>query len=172
MAQSHRLPIICTGAALALATAGGFPFTANAQSQEDIVRLTEALKKVEARVAALEAENRHVKKEAAAARAEAEALRHKTGGAPSRLVMAAVPTGPRDASGPSMVTKAPVPAFVPRWSGLYAGVAFGAASMRGATNESSTDLLAQTAPSLLPPNSTLLTTTTNTSLDGRDLGAA
>lgn len=134
----------------------------------------DALKKVEARaaalegrVAALEGENRLVKKEATAARAEAEALRHKMASAPSRLVMATAPTA---APSSALVTKAPLPA--PRWTGLYASVAFGAASIRGATSESSTDLLTEAVPLSFPNQQSALITMTTAAFGGRDIGAA
>jgi len=171
MATSHRVFIICTIAVAALAIAGGFPSAVNAQSRdEDIARLVDAVKRLEGRVAVLEGENQQAKKEAATARAETQALRQKMGRAPSSVVMAAVPTAARGASDTALVTKAPLPAPVSSWTGLYAGVTFGVVSMHAVTNQLSTELLTRVLANGGLNNA--LTTVTNVNLDGRNVGAA
>jgi opacity protein-like surface antigen len=62
---------------LAFCFAINAPSLAQAQSAADYARLSEGMKRLEARVAALESENKQAKKETAAARAEADVLRRK-----------------------------------------------------------------------------------------------
>jgi opacity protein-like surface antigen len=96
-----------------------------------------AMKQLEARVAALEGENKQAKQEAATARAEASALRQRIAVRPpssgtartvgeSTANLAALPPGTY-----AMATKAPVLTArpIPSWGGLYAGAAFGIASL-------------------------------------------
>lgn len=98
-------------------------------------------KSLQARVAALEAENHKVKQEAAEAHAEARDLRKKLGAAPVRAP--ATPALGTATATPSpayaMATKAPVmPAPVlPSWGGLYAGAAFGLGYLHGKDDETS-----------------------------------
>jgi opacity protein-like surface antigen len=164
-----RLSATCAMAAFGLAIYIGAPSAANAQSQADVTQLIEGMKRIEARATALEArvvalegENKQAKKEAAAARAEAQALRQKLGS--SRTAAApAMPPGTY-----MMATKAPPLAPTPDWAGLYWGSAFGLGWMRGETSEHSLDVFNQTLGSLINAS----TTTTNSNLSGRDVGAA
>lgn len=169
MITLRRPSFTCAVASLVLAISVGFPFAAKAQNQADFAQLLEAMKRVEARatvlearLAALEGENKQAKKDTAAARAEAQALRHKLDRSSSAAAVPAVEPGTY-----AMVTKAPPPAPVPSWGGLYWGSAFGLGSMRGKTNGNSMELFTQT----LAQNSIAQTTTTNANLTGRDVGA-
>jgi len=167
MTTLRRLSLACAMASFVLAA--GLPFAANAQSQADLTQLLEAMKRVEsrataleARLAALEGENKQAKKDTAAARAEAQALRNKLERSSSAPAVPAVERGIY-----AMVTKAPPPARVPSWGGRYWGSAFGLGSMRGKTNGNSIELFTQT----LGQGSISQTTTTNANLTGRDVGA-
>jgi opacity protein-like surface antigen len=87
-----------------------------------------AMKRLEARVAALEGENKEAKREAVTARADAQALRRKLGMTQSvgTSPVAALPSGPH-----AMATKAaPLPPPEPSWTGLYVGASFGGALAR------------------------------------------
>lgn len=122
---------------LALGFALIAPSLARAQSAADYARLSETMERLEARVAALESENKQARKESAAARAEADVLRRKVEAArqpqarrPSATnpnsTLAAIGTAPRLYA---MAVKAPPPAPTANWSGFYAGAAFGIGSM-------------------------------------------
>jgi opacity protein-like surface antigen len=127
----HRLSTTYAVAALALAVAVGTPSALGAQSATELVQVLEAMKQLEARVAALEGENKQAKKETAVARAEAQALRQKLA-TTTPTVATLVP------SGYAMATKVPPIATVPSWAGLYAGASFGLGLMRSSVKESST----------------------------------
>ncbi len=125
---------------------------------------------MEARIAALESENQQVRKDAAAARAEARALRQRLGATPA----AASTTSPALVSAHAMASKAPRDAPASNWAGLYAGAAFGLASMHSriidqsisTTNSASTNSIHQVLDNF---SSTLLTV--NGTSNGRTPGA-
>jgi outer membrane immunogenic protein len=127
-----------------------------------------AIKRLEARVAAVESENKQARQDAAAARAEAHMLRQKMGatapysGAGAAKV-AALPPGIY-----AMATKAPALAPAPSWSGLYWGAAFGMGWMGGQVTEATLETDANVAPGL-PTFRT--STSSNSALDGRNAGA-
>lgn len=136
--------VLSAGAALAIAITAGGTTVANAQSEGDLAQVMAAMKRLEARVAALEGENKEVKKQAAAARAEAQALRQKLGvpGPASVPHVAEVPSGPY-----AMATKVAVlPPPESSWSGLYVGGSFGA----GVANSKITS--SETYVASFPPN--------------------
>ena len=159
---------------LAFCFAVGVPSMAKAQSAADLARLSEAMKRLEARVAALESENKQAKKETAAARAEADVLRRKVEAARQPRAVAPIPAATIAAAGPSpgiyaMAVKAPPPAPTPRWNGFYAGAAFGVGAMHA--NESFTDnsTLTFVVPAL---NETQITTNNETdTASGRNVAA-
>ena len=121
---------------LALCFAVGAPSLAKAQSAADLARLSDAMKRLEARVVALESENKQARRETAAARAEAQALRRKME-ATGRAVASAPAPAPGSTAlatnvSPNlyaMATKVPPLLPVPTWGGFYAGAAFGVGSM-------------------------------------------
>lgn len=138
MITSHGLSTACVAAAVTLAVGIGSATVASAQSSADVGELAAAMKRLEGRVAALEEENAHATQEAAAARAEARALRQKLGGA---TAMSAGPAPkPNAVARPpgiyAMATKAPPLTTVPtpNWSGVYFGAAFGGAWTRPQIN--------------------------------------
>jgi len=161
--------------ALGVVASLGFAIPAHAQSSPDASQVTEVLKKLEARVSALEAENQQSKKEAAAARAEAQALRQKLDARKSAApALAAAPANTILAVPPSArpyEVKGPVAPVRPAWSGLYVGAAGGIGLLHGdeALNETtgSTSTLASGAFSAV----TALTSTETASLSGRNPGA-
>ena len=126
-------------------------------------------------MSALEAENQQSKKEAAAARAEAQALRQKLDARKSAApALAAAPANTILAVPPSArpyEVKGPVAPVRPAWSGLYVGAAGGIGLLHGdeALNETtgSTSTLASGAFSAV----TALTSTETASLSGRNPGA-
>ena len=157
---------------VALGIAFGASSSAKAQSSEDFARVTEAIKKLEARVTTLESENKQVKKEAAAARAEAQALRSKKSEA--QAVQSVKYMAPQPTIAPVAQThayaKAPPPA--PTWTGLYAGAAFGMGSLHSTVNESTAKnfIESNTHTSLVPPFSTVTSNTSETRNSVSDLG--
>jgi opacity protein-like surface antigen len=123
----------------------GLSPVANAQTAPDMSQMSDTLKKLEARVSALEAENQQSKKEAAAARAEARELRQRIGAksfvvgpvtATSSIALAAAP------SGKLYEVKSPMQPVRPDWAGLYVGAAGGAGWLHGseALSESSNSI--------------------------------
>jgi len=169
----HRLCGACATAALAIGVGVGIPSAAKAQSQADFAAMTAAMKRLEARVDALEGENKQAKRDVEAARAEARALRQKLGvAAPPPAAPAVVASRSPAAAGTyAMATKAPLPAPAPSWKGFYAGVGFGIGWMRGGEDQASTDLF--TDQDVVVGNGTFLTnqvTKTAFSLDGRKAG--
>jgi opacity protein-like surface antigen len=167
MTTLRQFSTCCAVTALVAGMAIGASSTASAQSQADFVQMMAAMKRLEARVAALEGENKQAKQEAAAARAEARGLRQKMGaaapssgaGAPN---VTAVPPGIY-----AMVTKAPVLPPVASWGGLYWGAAFGIGWMRAAVTETSTEALNE----LFSDSPTFTTiATSNSALSGRNAG--
>jgi opacity protein-like surface antigen len=169
MVSVHRSSAAFAAAMLAIAMAAGPPTAANAQSQADVAQIMGTIKRLEARVAALEGENKEAKRQVASARAEAQALRQKFGmTAPLAAPRAAsLPTGPY-----AMATKsAPLPPPPPSWSGLYAGAAFGAGWMGGWVDASGTSTSRQIVDSGFFSFDDTSTTTSNSSLKGRNVGA-
>ena len=161
---------------LAFCFAVGAPSLAKAQSAADFARLSEGMKRLEARVAVLESENKQAKKETAAARAEADVLRRKVEAArqPRAPAPAPIPTSTIVAGAASpglyaMAVKAPPLALAPRWTGFYAGAAFGIGSMHA--NETFTNN--STATFVTPAfNETQISTDNETdTASGRNLAA-
>jgi opacity protein-like surface antigen len=105
----------------------------------DLQQVLKALKTLESRVATLESENQHYKRDAASARAEAQALKQKLGGQgepkPGVQAAAIIPEQHSPSASYTMATKAPLPAAVPSWGGFYAGASFGIASQRAHKDE-------------------------------------
>ena len=163
----NRVVVRRCAVGLAFCFAINAPSLAQAQSAADYARLSEGMKRLEARVAALESENKQAKKETAAARAEADVLRRKVEAERqprARRPSAPIPTSTVAAIGATpglyaMAVKAPPPAPTARWNGFYAGAAFGVGSMHA--NESFTDnsTLTFVVPAL---NETQITTNNET----------
>ncbi len=105
----------------------------------DLQQVLKALKTLESRVATLESENQHYKRDAASARAEAQALKQKLGRQaeprPGVQAVASIPEQHSPSSSYAMVTKAPLPPAVPSWGGFYAGASFGIASQHAHKDE-------------------------------------
>jgi outer membrane immunogenic protein len=97
----------------------------------DLAQVLQALKTLESRVATLESENQQYRRDAASARAEAQALKQKFVRQPGPNIP---PQRPPSGSY-AMVTKAPVPTIPPTWGGFYAGASFGIASQRAHKDE-------------------------------------
>jgi outer membrane immunogenic protein len=177
MNKLHRLTAVTATAALAIGLVAGLPSRAGAQSPADFAEMAAALKRLEARVGALEGENRQAKQEASAARAEARALRHKLGIAAPGLMAAAPiasPSAPTLQPGIyAMATKAPPLAPTPSMGGLYWGASFGTGWLRGQAGEASNEVFnAATSPGFLGPAVTETdVTNSNASLAGRNAGA-
>lgn len=144
---------------------------ARAEDAAQLADVYATLKSLQTRINTLEAENRAVKQETASARAEARDLRKKlvspaASGAPAALA----PPSPAYA----MATKAPpLPPAVPSWGGLYAGAAFGLASLHSQVDETDHTTVFETITSIPPGTSEVLTQTFDSasSLSGRNVGA-
>jgi outer membrane immunogenic protein len=119
-----RYATVCASIALAIIAVAASPIGARAEDK-DLSQVLSAMKALESRVAALESENRTYRREAAQARAEAQALKQRVGAASNVPVSASPPGGAY-----AMATKAAPPLAGPTWSGLYAGASFGLAAQR------------------------------------------
>ena len=100
----------------------------------DLAQVMNAMKALESRVAALESENRNVRKEASDARNEARALRQQLASAPAAPVSvlrreSAPPLETRDARSVPVASLAPSAS----WAGLYAGASFGLGGLHGSS---------------------------------------
>ena len=133
----HRCVLLARATALATGFAIAAP--AFAQSAPDLAKVYSMVKQMEARVAALEAENRQVKKDAAEARAEARALRQKlaaapTEGSPSRSPASVQALGPsvQSAVAGMPAKAAPMPVY-DRWR-FYGGADLVYVQPRWSTN--------------------------------------
>jgi outer membrane immunogenic protein len=163
MIARYRVLTVCAGAALALSAGARLP--AMGQSRGDFAQVMAAMKQLEERVAALEGENKEARKQTAAARAEAQALRQKLGTTSGAQRAPELPHDPY-----SMATKAaslsPLPAS---WSGVYTGLAFGGAwaSAKIASQETYTSMF----PTNAPPFQTNGTSTSATSRGSDGYGA-
>jgi opacity protein-like surface antigen len=133
----------------------------------DLAQVLQALRTLESRVATLESENQQYRRDAASARAEAQALKQKFVRQPGPNIP---PQRPPSGSY-AMVTKAPVPAIPPTWGGFYAGASFGLTSQHanqdGVASAASESTFVQ--PNFSSTSSTLQTLTS--SFGGRGLGA-
>jgi outer membrane immunogenic protein len=134
--KSVRSLAICTVSFLVLSPLA-VPSGARAD-EGDLQQVLKALKTLESRVATLESENQHYKRDAASARAEAQALKQKLGRQgepkPGAQAVANIPEQHSPAASYAMATKAPL-AAVPTWGGFYAGASFGIASQRARKDE-------------------------------------
>jgi hypothetical protein len=171
--KTTRSLTICTASFLVLSPLA-VPSGARADDG-DLQQVLKALKTLESRVATLESENQHYKRDAASARAEAQALKQKLGrqGEPKPGAQAAlnIPEQHSPSSSYAMATKAPLPVAIPSWGGFYAGASFGIASQRAHKDE--TDPFTST---LTQVQGTFTATTVNSSnftdsLGGRGPGA-
>lgn len=137
--------------------------------------MAKALKKLEARVSALEAESRQSRKEAAAARAEAQALRRRIGTRKPAVAAVTVPAASMpvavDTSTKLYNKASPIAPATLGWTGLYVGAAGGGGWMHGneALGETS-----NVSSVFSTPTTTDVDTSTGTetgSLTGRNPGA-
>jgi opacity protein-like surface antigen len=134
----------------------------------DLAQVLQALRTLESRVATLESENQQYRRDAASARAEAQALKQKFVRQPGPNIP---PQRPPSGSY-AMVTKAPVPAIPPTWGGFYAGASFGIASQRAHRDE--VDASGSTSTLVFGPVGQTIVGTEQfaSSLGGRGPGAA
>ncbi len=172
MCSARRFAFLASVAALAGAL-GAAPARAE---DPDLGQVYSTLKSLQSRIASLEAENREVKRETASSRAEAQALRRKLAAAPAAGAPAmAIPATAVAAASQSYARAAPPGAPpVPSWAGFYAGAAFGLASLRAGVDQTDHSALNETATSIPPGFSEVVTQTFDsaTTLHGRNIGAA
>jgi outer membrane immunogenic protein len=180
--SSARGPFACCAVAL-IAGFIGFSPAARAQSSPDPSQLADTLKNLEARVSALEAENRQSKKEAAAARAEAQALRQQIGTRLPQQIGTRKPAGPTVAAAPTSTAmaaatstevypvKSPMAPVTLGWGGFYAGAAGGVGWLHG--NEALSGASSSSVTSTSPTFSSVDTSTSTVagSFNGRNPGA-
>lgn len=135
----------------------------------DLAQVVKTLKALEARVATLESEKQQYRREAASARAETQALKHKLGRQPNPNPPASVRLPPSDSY--AMATKAPLAAAATTWGGFYAGASFGLASQH--TNRDDVDPTAstQTIVDGTFSNTSVNSDVVTSSLSGRGPGA-
>jgi len=149
-AKRRALRLLCGSSIVVLTISFGASAPAKAQSAEDFAQMMASMKRLEARVAALETENKEAKKEAAAARAETQSLRQKLAAptlsvppAKGTIRTASIATSDAQiaAAAPNglyaMAAKAPPIAPVPTWGGFYAGAAFGLGYLHANANDPS-----------------------------------
>ncbi|MFY9696654.1 MAG: outer membrane beta-barrel protein [Xanthobacteraceae bacterium] len=137
---------------------------AQAQSSPDMAQMADMLKKLEARVDVLEAENQQSKKETAAARAEAQALREKIRtGKPAAIRVALAPANAAMAATASSKlydTASPMVPVAQSWTGLYVGAAGGFGWMH--SNETLSDNSTSSSTTVSPGPTTSVITSTDT----------
>jgi outer membrane immunogenic protein len=183
--QLSQVPRRCAFAVLAVALVTGTPFLAHAQSASDSAQVMETIKKLEARVAALEGEYRRAKQDAAEARAEVQALRRKeavasaAGNKPAPTAATTPPTNTaalmHTADAPaglySMSTKAPQLPSDPGWGGFYAGTAFGLDAVHARESFSEIQNTAYTNTESVLTTSSVGTDISSQTFSGQNLGA-
>ena len=171
--------------ALAVAVATGISSVAHAQSASDSAQVMETIKKLEARVAALEGDYKRAKQDVAEARAEVRALRHNTAIASATtnkqapIASGAMPTNTAatlshatDAPAGlySMSAKSPRP-IDPGWGGLYVGAAFGLDAVHARESFSETDNIVTTDTGLSVTSVDTGTENIRQAYNGQSLGA-
>ena len=173
MFMLQQFSITRAAVALAIVTCIGASSAAKGQSQTDFAEMASELKRLAARVAALEDETKQAKKEAAEARAQAHALQQKvdsaspTPRAPTAPPITLAPTTPAaiPAGLHAMATKAPSLALMPNkggWSGMYVGASFGMGAGSSKTTGQETNRF--NAPLNSPPSDLFIgTVVTNAS---------
>jgi outer membrane immunogenic protein len=170
---------ICCVTALTAGAVIGLPPAVHAQSSPDVSQMADTLKRLEARVNALEAENKQSRREATAARAEAQALRQKIGTSkPVAISSHAAPTYTAMAAATSRdlyANAGPIAPVTSGWSGFYAGAAGGVGWMHsnGTIGQDSTSISSSTStfPGIPPTTFTSTSTATATeNISGRSPG--
>ena len=136
----------------------------------DLAQIRKTLQALEARVASLESEKQQYRREAASAKAEAQALKQKLGQKDNAAPQPALSLQPSSGSY-AMFTKTPLTAAAPAWGGFYAGASFGLASQHANKDEvdptASTQTIVNGTFSSVAVNSDVF----KSSLSGRDPGA-
>jgi opacity protein-like surface antigen len=150
VSMRRHTPLIALAAVLTGCTA---ILTCSAARADDtnVAQLAATVKALQARLAAVEAENRQIKREIATDRGQPHRLVERgpvRAAAAVSAPAAAVPSGVYDMATGEMATKAPFAPPVPSWEGAYAGAAFGAGWMHAKSTQTSTftDLETNTGP--------------------------
>ncbi len=176
MRSARRFPFFVTVAALTGAI-GALGISSARAEQPDLAQVYSTLKSLQSRIASLEAENREVKRETATSQAEARELRRKLAAAPAAnggamrtglVTASAAPSRSYAMAAPALAAPA-----LPSWAGLYAGAAFGLASLRPGVNQTDHTVLNETATSIPPGSLELLAENLDSAstLRGRNAGA-
>ncbi|HLX14681.1 MAG TPA: outer membrane beta-barrel protein [Bradyrhizobium sp.] len=134
----------------------------------DLVQIRKTLQALEARVATLESEKQQYRREAASAKAEAQALKQKLG---SKQPSPTPPLQLPPSGSYAMATKAPLLAAVPTWGGFYAGASFGLASQHANRDDVDSTASTQTIVTGTFSSTNVSSDVFTPSLSGRGPGA-
>lgn len=167
MLSCARRYAVCCAVGLIAGLILGLSPAAHAQNSPNMAQMADMLKKLEARVSVLEAENQQSKKDAAAARAETQALRQKirtrepvavtAALAPANAaVAAAAPPKLYDIASPAI-------AEAQGWNGFYTGAAGGVGWIH--SNETLSGNSASTSTTVDPGPVTSVFTSTSSAMD-------